>query len=346
MKKILLLITIASLSFSDGKISGVTYFGYDDNFTLSRVYFTYKKSISDDLSFKFQMDVGKIDDASSAGENDDVDNDNRWMAFLKKAHIDWKVADKTKISMGMIGMNMLNVQEKTWGYRFLRKSALDLYKFSATADLGMSISKDFGFLYTNLTMSNGEGYKESVVDNNKKISLQLVSGERRLDKNDGYNLGLVYSNLKTGGGEDYCSGGEEEEETDCNNNGGIWVFADPEFDTTVIGLFGGWAGNNLRIGAELNTQSVKSNIDAPEEINSQITSIYLNYNINDDFSAFIRQDARDLNIDSDDDDDSAMMLGVIWRPTKGLSICPNMTQNTDASDVSEDSFAIDFQFKF
>ena len=125
------------------------------------------------------------------------------------------------------------------------------------------------------------------------------------------------------------------------------MFADPEFDTTVIGLFGGWAGNNLRIGAELNTQSVKSNIDAPEEINSQITSIYLNYNINDDFSAFIRQDSHDNGIENDDsietdvEDESTMMVGVIWQPKKGLSICPNITQIDD-----EDTFSLDFQFKF
>ena len=213
--------------------------------------------------------------------------------------------------MGMIGMNMLNIQEQTWGYRFLRKSALDLYKFSATADLGMSISKDFGFLFSNLTITNGEGYKESVVDDNSKISFQLVHGERRLDKNDGYNLGLAYSTVKD----------------------------DSDVETTVTGLFGGWAGKNLRIGAELNTQDIG-------EISNQVTSIYFNYNINDDFSAFLRQDARDLNVDLDGDDDSTMMLGVIWSPAKGLSICPNITQDTDANNVSEDSFAIDFQFKF
>ena len=303
MKKIILLISIVSLLFSDGKISGVTYFGYEDNFSLSRVYFTYKKSISDDLSFKFQTDVGKIDDASSNGQDGDVDNDNRWMAFLKKANIDWKVADKTKISMGMIGMNMFNVQEKTWGHRFISKSAMDANKFSSSADVGMSISKDFGFLYTNLTMTNGEGYKESVVDDNNKISLQLVHGERRLDKNDGYNVGLVYSTLKD--------------------------------DSDVTGLFGGWSGSNLRLGAELNTESIG-------EVNNQLTSLYLNYNINDDFSAFVRQDAFDEDVDSNGGDTTTMIAGLIWNPTKGLSVCPNMTQVTD----EDDTFAIDFQFKF
>ncbi|PPR76983.1 MAG: hypothetical protein CFH06_01531, partial [Alphaproteobacteria bacterium MarineAlpha3_Bin5] len=36
----------------------------------------------------------------------------RWTAYLKKAQLDWKVNDGMKISMGMIGMNMFNIQEK------------------------------------------------------------------------------------------------------------------------------------------------------------------------------------------------------------------------------------------
>ena len=294
MKKIVLLLTISTLVFSEGKFSGVMYFDYEDSFNISRVYFTYKKIVSDDVSFKFQTDVGQVAD------------DNRWTAYLKKAQLYWKASNDTRVSMGMIGMNMFNVQEKTWGYRFLAKSAMD-GKFSSSADVGMSISRDFGFLYTNLTMTNGEGYKNSDVDDNNKISLQLVHGEKRLDKNDGYNAGLVYSMLKD----------------------------DNDEETTVTGLFGGWAGSNLRIGGEFNTESVG-------QVNNQLTSFYLNYNINDNFSTFVRQDAYDLDVDTDGGDTSTMMAGFIWKPAKGLSICPNMTQVTDEDDV----FAIDVQFKF
>ena len=113
MKKLILLITIASLSFSDGKISGVTYFTYNDNFNIERTYFTYKTAISDVLSFKFQTDVGQA-------------GDDRWSAYLKKAQLDWKCPNGIKVSMGMIGMNMFNVQEKTWGYRFISKSDMEV----------------------------------------------------------------------------------------------------------------------------------------------------------------------------------------------------------------------------
>ena len=46
--------------------------------------------------------------------------------------------------------------------------------------------------------------------------------------------------------------------------------------------------------------------------------------------------------DTDGVDTSTMMAGFIWKPAKGLSICPNMKQVTD----EDDTFAIDFQLKF
>ena len=55
-------ILLLTLSLSYAKFSGVTYFEYEDNFSLSRTYFTYKTDISEELSFKFQTDVGEIDD--------------------------------------------------------------------------------------------------------------------------------------------------------------------------------------------------------------------------------------------------------------------------------------------
>ena len=77
------------------------------------------------------------------------------------------------MSIGMIGMNMLNVAEKNWGNRFLMKSSLDLNKWSATADLGMGLSYKFGSVLTSLLVTNGEGYKNDSSDNNERISAAL-----------------------------------------------------------------------------------------------------------------------------------------------------------------------------
>ena len=288
-----------TFSISYANISGVAYFEFEDSFSLSRTYFTYKTDISDELSFKLQTDVGRLD----TGVNDD-----RWTVYLKKAHLDWKVNSDMKISMGMIGMNMFNVQEKTWGNRFLKKSAMDEYKFSASADLGFAITQKLGPVTASILMSNGEGYKESDVDDENKISVQFVMGEKKLNKQDGYNLGLVYSTLE---------------------------------DVTVTGFFGGWARNGLRIGIENNSED-------DDGITNDLTSIYVNYKVNDSLSAFVRMDDVERNNDGNSEEET--MVGLIWTPTKGLDISPNITITDEETGLAADdpieTCKLNFQFKF
>ncbi len=90
-------------------------------------------------------------------------------SIFKKAQLNWRVKKDFKISMGMIGLNMFNVQEKTWGHRFVEKSALDLAGWSSSADLGFGITKKItGNLSGSFLITNGEGYKESDNDNYEK----------------------------------------------------------------------------------------------------------------------------------------------------------------------------------
>ena len=348
MKKITIFFTFLTALFCDG-FSGVSYFEYHTGdfdeknethgFKLSRVYLTYKKAVSDQLSFKFQVDVGKLDNIDTVdylGSVATYSNDDRWTVFLKKAQLDWKLKEDMKLSMGMIGLNMLNVQEKTWGHRFVEKSALDLAKWSATADLGIGISKQFTEdLLASLLLTNGEGYKESDNDNYEKISLQLLYGEGRLDKNDGYNFGVVYSTL------------DEDQNSDS-------IITEENTDK-VFGAFGGWAGNGLRIGFEYHT-SDHDNFDSANSFTGSLSSIYLTYVINDNLSVIARSDNRDPNDDSSVhlDDASTDIIGFIWSPVKNLSICPNITKTTawdewDANVTSKDSVsdvALNLQFKF
>ncbi len=296
MKKILIpIIFITFLLAND--ISGVSYFNFseDNGFGLSRTYFTYQNEISEELSFTFQTDVGKVGD------------DDRWTAYLKKAQLDWKIENGIKISMGLIGMNMFNVQEKTWGNRFIAKSALDYADWGvAAADLGIGFSKSFGNISTSLLMTNGEGYKHSVVDDKQKISLQVLYGEKRLDKNNGYNVGMVYSNIDP----------------------------DPGNSETVRGFFGGWSNNNLVAGAEYYTKG--------DGIEASLMSVSMNYILSNNLTLYIRQDSKDPNIDTDDNETDTLMAGFIWAPTKGLKICPNMIKVDD----DDETYKINFEFKF
>ena len=250
MKNILIPIILSTSLFSNN-ISGISYFNYsdDDGFGMSRTYFTYKKEISNNFSYILQTDVGQ------------VGIDDRWTAYLKKAQADWLISSGIKLSMGLIGMNMFNIQEKTWGNRFISKSALDLAGWSSSADLGIGFYKNYGKFSTSLLMTNGEGYQNSDVDGKQKISLQVVYGEKRLDKNTGYNFGLVYSNYDE----------------------------DPGDSQKVKGIFGGWSNGTILTGMEYYTMN-HGYIDA------SLMSLSINYVFDNHLSVFIRHDNNENDI--------------------------------------------------
>ena len=228
MKKILLVVSITGFMFAEGKIGGVTYFDYSNTekasgFNFQRQYFGYGGDVSDQVSYKILFDVGRTNVGAAVIEKDTSykSEDTRLVVFLKKAQINYK-SSFGRFNFGLIGMNTYGVQESNWGYRFIEKSAIDKYGFSATADIGVGFSKS---IIDNLNLSfqivNGEGFKESQGDKYHKIAFNATYGESNLIKNDGYNAGLVYTT----------------EQTDT----------DP---ITMTSIFGGFAGMGIRIGGE------------------------------------------------------------------------------------------------
>ena len=144
MKRVLCIMLLSSLMIGEGKISGTGFFNYTSDLTdgvsgsdkssfgFDRVYFTYKNSVSDNISFKFQTEVGRFD---FVDEDDDgnaiVGGKSHLFAYIKKAQLDWKTPI-SKITLGMQGMNVFNVTEKTWGFRFIEKAPMDKHKFSSS----------------------------------------------------------------------------------------------------------------------------------------------------------------------------------------------------------------------
>ncbi len=368
MKKIMVLtiFTMASMMFAEGSISGVSYFGYsmynmnadleDDKergFELNRVYLTYKNKISDKASFKFQADM----------QNTNEEEKTAYYMYIKKAQFDLKVADGAKLMIGMQGMNMFNVSEKTWGNRFLSKSALDINKWSASADLGVGAKLSMGcpFIESNkisgsLLVTNGEGYKSTSSDNNEKISFQALYGEERLDKKDGFNVGAVYSTLTY-----------DEVEADIDEG----IEAKSGGTGTVMGGFAGFAGFGAKVGLEyhmgtdLDNEYKKINGEEDEDndkirygSSSTLMSVYANYSLSfiDGLSLFGRYDMVDLgnaddatsdDINEEDEDNvSTMMAGVIYNCIDGLTFSPHIVQTTEGTGDPMMDFKVLFQLKF
>ena len=320
MKKLLVVFSIIGFMFAEGKISGVTYFDYSATdkksaFNMQRQYFGYSAEVSDKVSYKILFDVGRTNLGTTQDkEGNEISEDTRLVTFLKKAQVNYK-SSIGKFNFGLIGMNTYSVQESNWGYRFIEKSALDKYKFSGTADIGVGFSKS---LIDNLNLSlllvNGEGFKKPQGDKYHKIAFNATYGESKLNKNDGYNAGIVYTT----------------ESTDTNPN-------------TMASVFGGFAGMGLRLGAEYDMHMLTKG-----SVESNIISVSANYTVKDNIDIFARYDMVDDNDEINKNGKNYLISGLVLTCEGGISIVPNLRilnyENTE-KDVEMD-YKVNFQFKF
>ena len=305
MKKLIIILVSLTIMIGQNKVGGLTYFDFTQNedesgFNFKRQYISVAGSSGEDMKYKVVLDVGRYGD------------DNRLTAFLKKAQADY-TTNYGKISLGLIGMNTYGVQEKNWGYRFISKSAIDKNKFSATADLGIGYSNTLmENLNLSLQLTNGEGYKKSQEDTYHKFSLNATYGEMKINKNDGYNAGLVFSTMPT--------------ENDPIN---------------MISVFGGYAANNLRLGAEYDKQT-------SGDLEETIISVTSNYRALDNLDAYVRYDMYTDNVENDMNGENYLIAGLLLNCGNGLSLAPNvrMTSFEDSDMDNELEYKLNFQFKF
>ena len=311
MKIIIFFLTFSLITIK-AQISGVAFYNYNYNlsdkisgpeknsFSLDRVYFTYKSIISDELSFTFQTDVGNVGD------------DERLTTYLKKAQLIWK--GPFNISLGMQGMNMFNVKEKTWGFRFIEKSPMDKHKFSSSADMGLGISGNNNNLSYNFLITNGSGYKKQETDAYKKTSVQFVYGKKRLNENYGFNLGTNISN-----------------EPYSKNN-----------VINVISFFSGFSNKKIRFGGEYDLK-IDTGIDETE----RITAFYSSYQLNEKLEGLIYFDSYNSNVKTINNSKNYIILGFNYYPTKGFIVSPNLRMIFFEDEIEgERILKINFQFKF
>jgi hypothetical protein len=321
MKNIIIISTIISTIFAEG-ISGVSYFRYamgsatdgeDHGFYIDRAYLTYKKDVSENVSFKFQSDIQNTGEA--------------YYMYLKNAKIDYKVADNTKLTIGLQGMNMFSIQEKTWGHRFVAKSAMDANKWSSAADLGVGITQGFRDMSLSLLYTNGEGYKSTSSDDNEIFSMQVMYGERRLDKNKGFNVGFISSILRY---------------TSIMDNG----YDTEELDGHVMGVFGGFSGFGLRAGMEYN-MGTHLDLSGYAE-NASLLSLYGTYNLSfiDGLSIFLKYDMLDADTETNDVEMSTLLAGLSYHCAEGIIFSPNITQTTVGTEDPTTAINLSFQLKF
>ena len=320
MKKLVLMLFCAVLIPANG-FSGVTYFDYkyhavegeldEAAFSVIRSYLTYQEDLGDGLSYKFQTDI----DYKSSPFN----------VYLKNAKVDWK-CDLGKATIGMQGMNAFNVQEKTWGHRFLEKSPMDKHGFANSADMGFGFNKSINDITLSITYTNGGGYKKPEEDKYKKTTLQAFWGKSKLNKNTGFNLGGMYS---------------------------LEPLSDDGDNVSVFGSFIGFSNEKLRFGLEYDMKSTNTT----ETVTEQIIAFYSNYKVNSNLEALIYVDMFDPwtdsvdnpdteDIDESKDNETYVIAGFNCSPSKSLIISPNIRMTTfENGSESDIEYKLNFQFK-
>lgn len=279
-------------SAQTGSLSGLVFYDYTmnddanaiDGFGISRAYFTYQNKLSDHLKYKFQTDI----DYGHSPMN----------VYLKAAQMDWS-SPIGKISLGLQGLNIFSVQEKTWGLRYLEKSPMDQYKWASSADMGIGYANTFAKqLHLSVMVINGAGYKSAETDSYKRETLQLVWGEGNLASKSGFNVGGIVTY----------------EPFDVV----VDSITTTKQTKTLVGGFGGLSTDKFRAGAEFERL-----VNSGSDKTGQILSVYGNFHLLANVELFGRYDSYDPDVAADKDGKSYIILGASYSPAKGLTIAPN-----------------------
>lgn len=309
MKKLLSLILVLvftlSINAQEGKPFGkvFTNFNHDNDkneFELKRAYLGYSYKIDNNFSTKITFDVGNNSTGSA------------YTAFLKIASLSWKPMENTSINMGMIGAKNFKFMEKSWGKRYIEKSALDKEKWANAADLGISLDyKVFDNFTIDGQILNGEGYKKTQDEN----------GLMRVGFGGTYKLSnfsiRIFRDVKS--------------TADSNLN--------QEITTAAVS----YSNNRLNIGFE--TDMMENSNNTPD-MDKEIMSIYGSYKLLDKFTLFGRYDDYSSE-NSWDEDGTYTIIGVETQLAKGVKAAANIRQTTnDVNDIKDNAFYLNLEYKF
>ncbi len=146
--------------YERGKVYGTIYSNAhtsitSDNkekaFEVTRAYFGYEASVSDNLSANIKIDIGSPDDVQNYAAK-------KRFAYFKNAYVQYKL-NNLKIQFGIADCFQFNMQEKFWGYRYIYMSLQDKHKYGSSADIGIFTYYKFNtWLSGDASLVNGEGY--------------------------------------------------------------------------------------------------------------------------------------------------------------------------------------------
>ena len=252
-------------------------------FKLDRMYLGYEHAFNNGIKVKGIIDFGKPSDV----------DDYNYVAYIKNAFISWSKKGFT-VSAGMIPATQSALQEKLWAKRYIMMVYLDQYKFSHSADLGLSLEYKFAdWVKGDFTMVNGEGYKK----------IQMNTGLM-------YGLGFTFTPISDFYVRIY--GG-------INNAGR--TLKDKTFQENLYNYSSlvGYKGEKFSLVGEFN---MVQNFNRVKDNNQLGCAVYGSAKLHKLIDVYARYDFLTSNYDSSNDK-SAIIAGFDILPCKYVKISPN-----------------------
>lgn len=252
----------------------------NSGFELERSYLGYQFSVTKQLSGKVVFDIG-----SSKVSGSDLER----IAYVKNAMLSWNTGNFT-LDFGLLTLEQFNVQEKFWGYRYIRKSLQDEYKFNSSADMGIIGRYKFNdWLSADVNVINGEGYKKLNKDNNFRYGAGLTARPLK-------NITLrAYWDMYNGDG------------AESKNQ-------------HSVALFAGYKNDYFSVGGEYNKLMNTGFTDKQDQTGY---SGYTTINVSKKFAVFGRYDNLSSRNDYSSADQQFGLVGLQYTPNKYLRLAPN-----------------------
>ena len=132
-----------------------------NGFWLRRIYFTYDRKLDDAFSVRLRLEMAHPGDFTTKAAA---------VPFVKDAYLKYK-SGQHQIILGISPTPTWELIEKTWGYRSVEKTPLDLQKFGSSRDFGVAFKGSLGesgMVKYHLMFANGNSNK-SETDKSKKV---------------------------------------------------------------------------------------------------------------------------------------------------------------------------------
>lgn len=134
-------------------------------FDVRRAYFGYKHNLTENFSMALKLDIGSPDDLS------DYSRIRRY-AYFKTAAAYYKKSNFT-IGFGLTDTYQFKLQNSFWRKHYLYKNIAEENSFGPSADIGLVLVKKWEKISADISLFNGEGYKETQNDNSFKGTFGL-----------------------------------------------------------------------------------------------------------------------------------------------------------------------------